>query len=747
MPVPAKRLTISDGHRHKLVTDPSEVLSNVIDSIPAFVWTAGPDKECTYFNRAWLDYRGRKLEEELIDGFTCGIHPDDVEHTVEDYVRAFDSRTLYETEYRIKNAEGEYRWVLDRGMPVYRSSSGAFLGYAGTCVDINARKFLEQEISTSKNLLANQNESLKLINDLASVLHENLSVHSIVDQSLHSLKSATNAHDMHFILFNEHNQSHVMTSQNRANCAELNKLQGKQTLQTLGWQVSFWENNQGLEKLRGMLRCQHMASLTGSVVLIPLTHNERYLGMLLLQFDADRAFSEVERNAFQSIGQTISLALSNAHSRLELEFRVNHDDLTGLPNREHLHQLVADRLAKKQSDKHALLLIDLDRFKEINDTLGHYVGDQLLQQIGPSLQPLLDTCDGTLCRLGGDEFTVFIPNVGSATDEEQLARQMLEQLRLPFHIDGFNLEIDASIGIAQYPVHGDNSHALLRCADVAMYEAKEKGLGVALYASHFDKNTPQRLQLISELKRGIKQKQVTLHYQPKISLLDNSIVGYEALARWQHPQQGLLYPDRFMPLAEMSDAIHSLTWSVMEMSLREQVRWYQQGHRFGVAVNLSARNLIDDRCVDKLKYLIENLQCDPEGIELEITETALMHDPQGAIKRLSRIRDLGVCLSIDDFGTGYSSLSYLRKLPLCTLKIDKLFVTHMRTNAQDIAIVRSVVSLAHSLGLKVVAEGVEDTATLTELAELGCDMAQGYVISKPLPWSEHALQLKQDAAK
>jgi diguanylate cyclase (GGDEF)-like protein len=409
--------------------------------------------------------------------------------------------------------------------------------------------------------------------------------------------------------------------------------------------------------------------------------------------------------------------------------------LTGLPNRTLFHKYFIEKIKNKKY-RSALILLDLDRFKEINDTLGHHIGDELLQKIGPRLEQVFLKQTILLSRLGGDEFIVLIENISSKEDIIIYAESLLTTLREPFVVDSMKLELDASIGISIYPEDGKDSHALLRSADVAMYDAKSKGGGIQIYDRSADKHTPERLALIADLNSSIRGGQLLLHYQPKISLKNGKVSGFEALVRWNNSDMGLLYPDKFIALAEMSDSIHHLTQEVFRLALQQQKIWYQAGHCFPVAINLSARNLIDERCIHSLRESIHEYNVKPGMLELEITETALMHDPEMAINLLNQISDLGVKLSIDDFGTGYSSLSYLRRMPINTLKIDREFVTDMVSNDHDSIIVSSTILLAHNLNLVVVAEGVEDIETINRLKQMGCDLAQGYYISKPKPWNE-----------
>jgi diguanylate cyclase (GGDEF)-like protein/PAS domain S-box-containing protein len=469
-----------------------------------------------------------------------------------------------------------------------------------------------------------------------------------------------------------------------------------------------------------------------SSVAIPLTYDGETIGCLALDYRTPITGSRQRLEDFSTIGATVSLALTNAHHRKQLEFRALHDGLTDLPNRLVLHQAFADRATTRG----ALMLLDLDRFKEINDTLGHGIGDRLLREIGPRLYAALDPREGLLCRLGGDEFTLLIPGIEDGGAAQALAFELLDALRRPFAIDGMQLEIGGSIGITLYPQDGDDSHALLRSADVAMYAAKQSGAGALVYDRQFDRHTPERLAMITEFGQALREQQLLLHFQPRVDLREMRVVGFEALVRWQHPRLGFLMPGDFMPLLEMSDAIHGLTAHVMELAVAAQLAWQQAGRHLVVSVNLSARNLVDDRCMNSLRDLIARHALPPGSLELEITETTLMHDPEGARLLLEAIASQGVALSIDDYGTGYSSLAYLRRLPIRALKIDRTFVRDMRDDEHDAIIVRSTINLAHNLGLQVVAEGVEDLATLALLREMGCDQAQGYCLARPMPGTD-----------
>ncbi len=475
-------------------------------------------------------------------------------------------------------------------------------------------------------------------------------------------------------------------------------------------------------------------------LVLALIDRDQLLGCVSVALDDPAHADLIEPEDLRAFANTVALALTNAHQLREIEYRAEHDSLTGLPNRSLLHRELGSAL--DDGRPLALMLLDLDRFKEVNDALGHPIGDRLLCHVGPRLRETLGARPHLLCRLGGDEFAVLLPDVlpGEAVE---IARTLQRAMATPFDVDGMALQIGASIGIACSPEHGNNSHELLRAADVAMYSAKRNGLGVADYDAELDTNSPERLALIAELNDAIGNGGLVLHYQPKIDLRDNRVIGFEALVRWQHPRLGLLPPGAFMPFAEISDAIHALTYEVLRQSLQQQQRWRRAGLPAAIAVNLSARNLAQGDFFEQLQRLLTETGADPTLLELEITETSLLHDPRGAAQLLGRIAELGVQLSIDDFGTGYSSLAYLRRLPIHALKIDRTFVHELAQNEQDAVIVRSTIALAHNLNLKVVAEGVEDAATLDQLREMGCDLAQGFHISRPQPATAIEVWLNQ----
>ncbi|HKQ00522.1 MAG TPA: EAL domain-containing protein [Actinomycetes bacterium] len=433
-------------------------------------------------------------------------------------------------------------------------------------------------------------------------------------------------------------------------------------------------------------------------------------------------------------------ATDNAHQAL-------HDALTGLPNR----TLLRDRTnqAIRQADRElvsaALLLLDLERFKEVNDTLGHHYGDQLLVEVGQRLKAALRGVD-TVARLGGDEFAVLLPRIETVEGAVWVARKLQAALAQPFLLEGLSLDVEASIGLALYPEHGDDSDELLQHADIAMYVAKETHAGFVLFQPSLDQHSPRRLALLGELRRGIDYQQLLLHYQPKVHAHTGQVLGVEALVRWQHPEHGLIPPNDFIPLAERTGLIGPLTHYVLDAALYQCRQWQQAGHELAIAVNVSARRLLDLHFPDEVAGLLASWGIPARLLVVEITESTIMADPPRALEILGRLNTMGVQLSIDDFGTGYSSMAYLKSLPVHELKIDRSFVMQMTSDTRDAVIVRSTVDLGRNLGLRVVAEGVEDQTTLQELDQLGCDAIQGYYISRPVPPDDLIHWLKQHQA-
>jgi diguanylate cyclase (GGDEF)-like protein/PAS domain S-box-containing protein len=411
-----------------------------------------------------------------------------------------------------------------------------------------------------------------------------------------------------------------------------------------------------------------------------------------------------------------------------------HDSLTGLPNRALLQDRVATALAagRRTGQPVALLVMDLDQFKEINDTLGHPMGDRMLEQVGARLATVLRDCD-TVARLGGDEFAVLLTVDAGRTNAERVAIRIRDALAEPFDLVGIAVQTAASVGIVISPDHGTDAETLTQRADIAMYNAKRSGRGYAFYTPEDDRSSLRRLALVGELRRALDRDELVLHYQPQIDVNTGEVLGVEALVRWQHPDHGLLPPSEFIELAEVSGSIQPLTKWVVRTAVRTAARLAEAGHDLVMSANVSARNLYDPDLVKGIGADLAEFGLPSQQLMLELTESELVDDPSQVMTVLSLVSGMGVRLAIDDFGTGWSSLANLTRLPMHQIKIDRSFVSQMLHGGDDAVIVRSIVDLGHNLGLAVVAEGVEDELTLAALAALGCDQAQGYLISRAIP--------------
>jgi diguanylate cyclase (GGDEF)-like protein len=418
----------------------------------------------------------------------------------------------------------------------------------------------------------------------------------------------------------------------------------------------------------------------------------------------------------------------------EAEHLATHDSLTELPNRRWFQEEVNRAMRSSTLSNAGLLLLDLNRFKEVNDTLGHHHGDRVLRELGPRLRAAFRPED-FVARLGGDEFAVFMPEadftaVQHAVDEVQLA------LHTPIEADGISIELDASVGLAWYPFHGGDVDTLLERADVAMYRAKATQRQLVAYRPEDDYHSPSRRALVGDLRRAIDEEELILHYQPQVDMGSGAPVAVEGLVRWNHPQRGLLGPFEFIEVAEHTGLIKDLTYRVIEIGLRNLRDWRDDGREVALSLNISVRSLLDRNFHREVQRLLALYGAPANALTLELTESSLMVDPGMAKRAMYDLSEMGVSFAIDDFGTGYSSLAYLTDLPVRELKIDKSFVLAMNTDARNGIIVRSTIELARNLGLRTVAEGIEDNETLDQLRVLGCELAQGYYISRPMPVAE-----------
>lgn len=464
-------------------------------------------------------------------------------------------------------------------------------------------------------------------------------------------------------------------------------------------------------------------------------HTDAILEVILSE---DQVVQVIESASLRLYAATAALLLLLAAGLVWLRYRLavrerelRHDQLTGLGNRTLLGEQEA-RLRSLQRDHcAALLLLDLNDFKEVNDTLGHRVGDDLLVAVATRLRAALRPQD-TLVRLGGDEFVVLLTDLPYPAVAESVAGHLVDSLRAPLTVGGIDLEVGASVGIAAYPRDGENLDTLLQHAEIAMYAAKRSGIATVTYEPAQNEHDVRQLALLAQLRRALASDELVLDYQPKLDLRSGTIVGVEALMRWNHPEHGLLSPDRFVPMAERTALIKPLTEWVLGTAVKQCAAWRRAGHDITVAVNVSPRNLLDPNLLTAVLSALQAGDLPAEALELEITETAIMTDPEAACGMLLQLRALGVKVSVDDFGAGYTSLSVLRSLPVNTLKIDRTFVTSMPDDPSREAVVRCVIQLAKDLELSTIAEGVETPEVSQRLAALGCDEIQGWAVSRPM---------------
>ncbi len=492
----------------------------------------------------------------------------------------------------------------------------------------------------------------------------------------------------------------------------------------------------------------------------PLPNDQYQLVMLEPAHNEEKEIASTLRLRLISSGSIIiwmaiwvSLVLSTKISGVlenkndQLEHMALHDNLTGLPNRTSLHNKMEIVLSQsiKNNDSFALFLMDLDRFKEVNDTLGHQFGDELLKMVGKRLSDAIRNGD-SIARLGGDEFAVLLPKT-NLKGAELCAKRILNAMDALYSINDITTESKASIGVALYPEHGANSEILLQLADVAMYQAKKSQSGYAVYDPEQNTHSVRRLRLMNDLRIAIENNEIIPYFQPIVNHAEKTITGVEALARWHHNELGNISPEEFIPMVEQMGLIRQQTLQIIDQSLKNQNSWNSQGHNISININLSVFCLQDYSLPDEIMNILNTYNVKAEKVVLEITESALMLNIHRAVKILNKLKEIGFELAIDDFGTGFSSLNYLKILPVDSLKIDKCFISDMSENKTDRAVVKTIVELGHNLNCKVIAEGVEDEETLDSLMALNVDKIQGYYFSKPLPDHQFIIWMNQYKAQ
>jgi diguanylate cyclase (GGDEF)-like protein/PAS domain S-box-containing protein len=670
--------TMSEGERRL-----RQRYHELVDGLDAIVWEADPNTFVfSYVSHGAEQTLGYPIDDWTRPGFWVDhLHPEDREEAADLCRRETKAARDHEAEYRMIAADGRTVWVHDL-VRVETDGLGAPVLLRGVMVDITDRKEAEAIVHTYA----------RIVEDIPVALF------------VARLEGADGA-------------LRIAASNPRAG-----ELLGVDVQHLVGRDVEDALPGIGQDLLDRLVLVARGAEPFDVDRLGGVTNDE------------DQVFS---LHAFSLEGNAVGVSLDDvtgpAMAAAAMRHRALHDDLTGLPNRTLLRDRLLQSLfeARRSGESVALLLLDLDQFKEVNDALGHLCGDQLLVKMAHRLQDVLRECD-TIARLGGDEFALLLTTDASTKGAIAVAEKVAKALADPFDIDGMALHTSASIGIAVYPDHADSADGLTQHADVAMYAAKRSGTTYAVYMPAEDRSSVTRLTLLGELHRALEHEELVLHYQPVIDAVTGGTVATEALVRWQHPQLGLLPPSSFVELSEVSGLVQQLTRWVIERAVRTATSWRADGYDIGVSANLSVRNLYDAQLVPWICSLLEETELPPHLLTLELTESELMEDPALAIQVLGRLREFGVLTCIDDFGTGYSSLSYLRRLPVSAIKIDQSFVSGILDDQSDATIVRTIIQLAHDLGLDVLAEGVEDGPTFEMLRALGCDRVQGYFTGAPM---------------
>ena len=673
---------------------------SLLDKFPNPLWRADSSGQFTYFNNAWLAFTGRELQHELGAGWREGLHPEDRERCCAALSAAFEARKPLEIEYRLRHRDGSYHWVVDFSRPIY-APDRRFAGYIGSVYDSTERRLAEEKLrETNQTLQALIQAAPVAI--LAVDTHGRISLWNPAAERIFGWSSEE--------VLGKPDPIMPVDPDEPAEDMRVRALRG--------------ESFSGQEVSR---RHRNGTPLDISLSAAPLFNSGGEItGVMAVLVDITefkRAQAAVQQLAY-------------------------YDALTGLPNRLLLQDRLRQVLAQtdRQQQMAAILFLDLDRFKYVNDTLGHAVGDELLKAVAERLEDCVRKSD-TVARLGGDEFVVLLAAIAEAEDATVIARKILTALTRPFRLASQEIYTSTSIGIALTPGDGSEVDQLISNADLAMYQAKEQGRSTyRFFSPEMNARAQHRLNMETSLRRALRQEEFSLYYQPQVSLADGSLVGLEALLRWHHPEHGLLPAAEFLPFAEESGLIVPISqWMLRTACIQHQAWQAQGGAGLRLAVNQPTRHLRNISLADSVDKALADSGLPPQLLELELTENYLMENPEVLVDKLAALKARDVGLAIDDFGTGYSSLSYLERFDVDRLKIDLSFVRRAPSDPGSRAIIEAVIAMAHSLGMRVTAEGVETREQQEFLRRCGCDEGQGYFFGRPLPPEEIATVLRQRA--
>lgn len=804
------------------LTQSRDMYLKLFQDFPILVWRAGVDGKLDYFNKAWLEFTGRTLEQEQGDGWGASLHPEDIESCMRLYLDSFAARRAFTIEFRLRRRDGEYRWMMGHGAP-FTDLDGHFAGYVGSTVDISKRKQAEAELrklsqaveqSANSIVITGRDGAIEYVNPYFYAL-TGYAPEEIIGHNPRAWQSGLTPLETYQKLWQTILAGEVWRGEmcNRKKNGELLweastispvKNEKGEITHFVSVKQDITERKAVEEKLRLWQRALESSvnaititdatrpdfpyvyvnpafeRITGYSAGEALGKNGRFLqnqdidqpelehirravkeqrdGRALLRnyrkdgslFWNELYISPVRNDAGQ-VTHYIGIQNDVTERKLyeeQLAYQSAHDTLTRLPNR----NLAQDRLAqgiifaRRANHQLALLVIDLDNFKVINDSLGHNVGDQLLQVVAQRISRCIRSGD-TVARMGGDDFAVILADISQEEEISRVSHNILAAIAESATIEPHHLTVTCSIGVSLFPRDGEDATTLLRNADAAMYRAKDQGRNSIQYSTaEINSRIFQRLMLENSLRTALERDEFTLHYQPQVSLLTGQMIGMEALLRWHHPEMGMVSPANFIPLAEDTGLIIPIGAWVLRTACRQTKAWHDAGlPPVRVAVNLSARQFSEN-----ISQLVEQVLAEsglpPQYLELEITESVAMQHAESTEQTLLALRDMGVRLSIDDFGTGYSSLSYLKRFPINKLKLDQSFVRDIITDPDDAAISTAVIALAHGMKLDVIAEGVETESQLRFLHGQHCDAIQGYYFSRPVA-AEQMEQLLRNGSR
>ena len=664
-------------------------LEEIANGGTALIWTSGKDRLCDYFNEPWLRFTGRTLAQEIGNGWTEGIHPEDYDKCLGIYTSSFDQRTAFTMEYRLRSASGEYRWILDQGNARF-DASGNFIGYIGFCYDITDRIKADEQIRQAASVFSHAREGIMITDANETIIDVNEAFTRITG---YSREEAIGNHPS-FLKSGRHEKAFYEAMWS--------------ALLTNGhWTGELW--------------------------------NRRKNGELYAVLTAISAIRDANGKTLRYVDLFSDITLLKQHQS-QLEHVAHFDALTSLPNR----VLLADRLkhsmvqAQRRGQLLAVVYLDLDGFKAINDGYGHDAGDHVLITLAQRMKMVLREGD-TLARLGGDEFVAVLIDLEDTAACIPMLGRLLAAAAQPVQSGDFSLQVSASLGVAVFPQEQDiDPDQLLRQADQAMYHAKLAGKNrYQIFDSAQDRNLRGHHESLERIRRALGQGEFVLYYQPKVNMRSGKVIGAEALIRWRHPDKGLLSPAQFLPVIEDHPLAVEVGEWVMDVALRQMQQWSSAGLQLPVSVNIGARQLQQSNFVQRLQAILaRHPGVPPAWLELEVLETSALADVGLVSKVIEDCAQFGVRFAMDDFGTGYSSLTYLKRLRVTLLKIDQSFVRDMLVDPDDLAILEGVIGLAAAFKRKVIAEGVETVEHGTALLRLGCELAQGYGIARPMPPAE-----------